>query len=160
MAVTWKQLAYAADVALLSDTAPEDVTKAAAAAGSASDASRQDHKHDITTAAAGNIAPDDSAAEGSATSLARSDHTHGFANVAPTAAVDGGAAAEGSSSDISARADHKHALGPLAADLDFAGNEGKDMCLYNSAADPATPVLGKIYFKTGTLDCWVCTVIA
>jgi len=92
--------------------------------------------------------------------LARSDHTHAFTNVAPTAAVDGGAAAEGTSSSITARADHKHALGPLTADLNFAGNEGTDFCLQNSAADPATPVLGKIYFKTGSLDCWVCTAIA
>jgi len=58
------------------DTAPVNVTKAAAAAGSASDVSRQDHKHDVTTATASAQVPGDSAIEGSATSLARSDHKH------------------------------------------------------------------------------------
>jgi hypothetical protein len=62
----------------LSDTAPVNVTKAAASAGTATEASRQDHKHDVTTATAASITPGDSAGEGSATSLARSDHAHGL----------------------------------------------------------------------------------
>ncbi len=60
----------------LTSTAPVNVTKAAAAVGTSSEAARQDHKHDITTATAGAATPGDSAAEGSATSLARSDHQH------------------------------------------------------------------------------------
>lgn len=60
----------------LSSTAPVNVTKSAASAGVATEASRQDHKHDVTTAAAGAATPGDSVAEGSATSLARSDHRH------------------------------------------------------------------------------------
>lgn len=63
----------------LSSTNPVNVTKAAASAGVAADASRQDHKHDVTTAAAGAITPGDAAAEGTATSLARSDHQHSIA---------------------------------------------------------------------------------
>jgi len=62
----------------LSDTDPVNVTKAAASEGTATEASRQDHKHDVTTAAAASITPGDSAGEGSATSLARSDHAHGL----------------------------------------------------------------------------------
>lgn len=91
----------------LSNTAPVDVTKSAAAAGAASEAARQDHKHDVSTAAAGAIAIGDTAAEGSATSLARSDHTHGLAAPGSPANVTKAAAAPGASS-APARADHKH----------------------------------------------------
>ena len=58
----------------LSATVPVNVTKAAASAGSATEAAKQDHKHDVTTAAASTIGTANS--EGSATSLARSDHGH------------------------------------------------------------------------------------
>lgn len=59
-----------------SNTAPADITKAAAAIGTSGEPARADHKHDVTTAAAGAATPGDAAAEGSATSLARSDHQH------------------------------------------------------------------------------------
>lgn len=59
-----------------SNAAPANVTKAAASAGAATDMARRDHKHDVTTAAAGAQAFGDTAAEGSASSLARSDHRH------------------------------------------------------------------------------------
>lgn len=68
-----------ADAAVASATPPVNVTKAAASAGSAAQVSRQDHKHDITTAAALEIT-DSTEAEGTATTLARSDHTHGHGN--------------------------------------------------------------------------------
>lgn len=55
-------------------TPPVNVTKAAAAVGTSTEIARQDHKHDVTTAAA--VAVGTANAEGSATSLARSDHTH------------------------------------------------------------------------------------
>jgi hypothetical protein len=58
----------------LSATVPVNVTKAAAAAGSATEASRQDHKHDITTAVPVDIGTAN--AEGSSASLARADHVH------------------------------------------------------------------------------------
>lgn len=48
----------------------------------------------------------------------------------------------------------------LSADLDFAGNEATDLALHNSATDPATPVLGKIYFKTGDTHPYICTAVA
>ncbi len=54
--------------------APVNVTKAANAEGTATSLARSDHKHDITTAAASDLA--NANAEGSATSLARSDHAH------------------------------------------------------------------------------------
>lgn len=46
MAVTWKALAYAADVASLSDSSPVSVGTAVAA-GSGASASRYDHVHDL-----------------------------------------------------------------------------------------------------------------
>ena len=59
----------------LTATAPVNVTKAAAAVGVATDAARQDHKHDVSTASASEIT-DSTNSEGAATSLARSDHGH------------------------------------------------------------------------------------
>lgn len=58
----------------LSDTDPADVTKSSASEGVATEASRRDHKHDISTGTPSSIGT--SNAEGSATSLARSDHGH------------------------------------------------------------------------------------
>jgi hypothetical protein len=60
----------------LASSAPVDITKAAAAVGVGTTAARDDHKHDVSTAAAGAATPGDTTAEGSATSLARSDHRH------------------------------------------------------------------------------------
>jgi hypothetical protein len=60
--------------AVLTSTAPVNVTKAAAAVGVGTDAARNDHKHDITTGTP--VAVGTANAEGAATSLARSDHVH------------------------------------------------------------------------------------
>ena len=96
-----------ADAPAITNSAPVNVTKAAAAVGVAADAARADHKHDITTATAGTIAVGDSAAEGAATSLARSDHTHAL--TAPTAPADvTKAAASAGVATTVARSDHKH----------------------------------------------------
>ena len=64
----------ASGAAALTSSAPANVTKAAAVVGSATDAAKADHKHDITTAAPSSIGTAN--AEGSAISLARSDHVH------------------------------------------------------------------------------------
>jgi hypothetical protein len=90
----------------LSNTAPVDVDPQAASAGVASEASRQDHKHDIVTAAAGATTPGDAAAEGTANSLARSDHQHSLANFGTGA----GTFCEGNDSRLSdARTPTSHA---------------------------------------------------
>ncbi|HLF05237.1 MAG TPA: hypothetical protein VI855_08485, partial [Dehalococcoidia bacterium] len=96
----------------LGSAAPADVTKAAAAEGTATSVARSDHKHDITAAAAGASAVADTAAEGTATSLARSDHRHsreafggaGYPLDVEAAEADGAAA-------TLARSDHQHKLG-------------------------------------------------
>lgn len=137
--MSWKKVAYLDEVATLSDTAPVDVTKAAAAAGSATDASRQDHKHDVTTGAPGTIGESDTPAEGSATSLARSDHVHGSpATYAPsTHTLDS----------------HGNPTGPIEINKQSLVNPVIDP----QVTDPAAPVDGQIYYKTADdhLYCYV-----
>jgi hypothetical protein len=58
----------------LSATAPVSVTKATAQAGSATEASKQDHKHDISTGTP--VAVGTANDEGDGTSLARGNHIH------------------------------------------------------------------------------------
>lgn len=58
----------------LSDLAPLNVNRTAAAAGVSVLASRYDHKHDVDVAAPSTVAQAN--AEGAATSLSRSDHVH------------------------------------------------------------------------------------
>jgi hypothetical protein len=60
--------------AALTASAPADVTKSAAVVGVGTTAARSDHKHDVSTAAAGAVGTTNT--EGAATSLARSDHAH------------------------------------------------------------------------------------
>lgn len=58
----------------VSDTAPVDVDKSAAQAGTSGESARRDHKHDVSTATPVDVGTAN--AEGAATSLARSDHVH------------------------------------------------------------------------------------
>jgi hypothetical protein len=118
----WKKILLEGDVAALSDNLPVDVDFSAASAGVGTTASRYDHKHDVPEAAVGDLA-----------------------------AVDGGAASVGSLNKF-VRADHKHALGPLVADLNFNEHEADAMALQNlTAADGVTTTkLGRIYFDTST----------
>lgn len=93
----------------VSSTAPVNVTRATASAGVASDAARQDHKHDIATAApaAGSVAVGNSAGAGSSSSLAAADHVHPVTRGTPVNV--GTANAAGSGTDF-ASGDHVHAL--------------------------------------------------
>ena len=117
MAITWKKLAFADDVASLSNADPADIGT--------------------------------SKAEGVGTAASRDDHVHVIGNGAINAAAMIANDVVGS--------EHIEAL---SADLDFAKNEATAMALDNQAADPATPVLGQIYFHTGALAPVVCTAIA
>lgn len=60
--------------AVVTASAPANVTKAAAAVGVATDAARADHKHDITTGAPSTTGASNT--EGSSSSLSRADHVH------------------------------------------------------------------------------------
>jgi len=61
----------------LTNNSPVNVTKSPAVLGVGTAAARDDHKHDISTAAA--ISITNTNTEGTATTLARSDHTHALA---------------------------------------------------------------------------------
>lgn len=115
-----------------SNTAPANVTKAAAAIGTSGEPARADHKHDVTTAAPGATGVASASGEGSASSLARSDHTH-QSNTAPVN-VTKAAAAIGTSGEP-ARADHKHDIttaAPAATGLSTASGEGSASSLARS----------------------------
>lgn len=116
-----EDLSFAVDFAT---STPADVTKAAAVIGTVDRAAREDHKHDITTAAPGATGVATTSGEGSATTVARSDHTH-QSNTAP-ANVTKAAAAIGTSGEP-ARADHKHDIStaaPAAAGVGTTSGEG------------------------------------
>lgn len=106
--LAWQQFTSA-----LTSSAPVNVNKSAAAAGTSGTAARSDHKHDIDTAttAAGAVQVGGAAAEGTATSLARSDHVHTVSRGTP---VDIGNANAAGSAATFAGSDHVHNL-PLSA---------------------------------------------
>ena len=122
--MTWKKVMLEGDVPVLSDTAPVDADFGAASAGVATDASRQDHKHDVPAALVGDLA-----------------------------AVDGGAAAVGAANKF-VRADHKHALGPLQANLNCNQKElvGQVMHSVASAPNSGAEVEGQIYYNSTVGD--------
>lgn len=116
--------------AVVTGSAPADVTKAAAAVGVATAAARADHKHDVTTAAPAATGVGTSSGEGTATTLARSDHSH-QSNTAPSD-ITKAAAAIGTSGQP-ARADHKHDISTAAAaDIAAANAEGSATSLARS----------------------------
>lgn len=123
----WKKILLEGDAAVLSGTAPVDVDFNAASAGVATEASRQDHKHDVPEALVGDLA-----------------------------AVDGGAAAVGTANKF-VRADHKHGLGPLVADLDFSRKKGVKLVLDVVGTHDATPVTGEIDYLTSDNHPYVYT---
>ena len=118
--MTWKKVMLEGDVPVLSATAPVNTDFSAASAGVATDASRQDHKHDVPEALVGDLV-----------------------------AVDGGAAAVGTANKF-VRADHKHALGPLQANLDCNQKElvGQVMHAVASAPNSGSEVEGQIYYNS------------
>jgi len=142
--------------ATLSDTAPADVTKDTAAAGVAAEASRQDHKHDVSTAAPGatGVRVGNTSAEGSATSLSRSDHTHAVTAAAPSSV---GAANAAGSATTFVRSDHVHAgLTRDAGDFDTFGAKtpaSADLALIEDSAAAGAKkktTLGALFTALGT----------
>jgi len=74
----------------LTNTAPTDVTKASAAVGTSSEASRSDHKHDVATATPAALSAGGTNQEGSASTLSRSDHVHQLPSSFPPSGSAGG----------------------------------------------------------------------
>lgn len=126
MVATWKKLAYADEVATLSDETAHDIGTVAAA-GVAADASRHDHVHRL-----GNGAVDTAAV------LAN--------DVVETLKIK--------------NANVTTAKLSIDANLNVNKKELTAAALDNQASDPTTPVLGQIYFKTGDLHPYICTVIS
>lgn len=121
----------------LTATAPVNVTKAAAVVGVSTEAARQDHKHDVTTASPVAAAIGNTQSEGTATSLARSDHRHAVSSAAPVSV--GTANAEGAATTF-ARSNHVHSgLTRGAADL-------------NSFTEKAAPVSADVLLLEDSAD--------
>jgi len=149
--MVFKKILLEGDAAVLSDTVPVDVDFLAADKGVATEASRQDHKHDVPEALVGDIvAPSFAGAGvGTANKFVRADHKHQLTEgtLADLKPVDGTAESLGTA-DALVRADHIHALGPLVANLDFAKKQATAMALDVQATAPGTPVVGQIYFNS------------
>ena len=122
--MAWKKILLEGDAAVLSNIAPVDVDFNAASAGVATEAARQDHKHDLAEGVVGNIA-----------------------------AVDGSTAALGTNAAV-AHVDHVHPLGPLVAALDFNSQQAKSLVLEAVATppDPGAETEGQVYFDTTVGD--------
>jgi hypothetical protein len=120
----WKKVLLEGDAAALSDALPMDVDFTGASAGSSVEASRRDHKHDVPEA-----------------------------ELADLAAVDGGAASVGTVNRF-VRADHKHALGPLLANLDFNQKQaiGQVLHVATSAPNSGSEVEGQLYYNSSAGD--------
>jgi len=167
MVATWKKLAFTDEVAIVSDEVAHDIGTVAGA-GVATDASRHDHAHRL-----GNGAVDVAAvlATDVVETLKIKDANVTAAKLATDAvetlkikdlnvttgklaadAVDGTKLA-----DDAVGSEH---IEPLSAKLECNGQQLENAVLENNAADPTTPVLGKIYFKTGDTHPYVCTAIA
>jgi hypothetical protein len=99
------------------------------------------------------------AAEGVAMDASRHDHVHRLGNGAvDVAAVLASDVVDGTKiADDAVGSEH---IEPLSAKLECNGQQLENAVLENNAADPTTPVLGKIYFKTGDTHPYVCTAIA
>lgn len=113
--MVWKKILLEGDAAVLSDTAPVNVDHAVADKGVATEAARQDHKHDLNEGVIGTLK-----------------------------AIDGTAKALGTDNAVP-HLDHIHALGPLVANLDFNKKQATGMALDVQATAPLTPVDGQIY---------------
>ena len=140
--MSWKKVAYLDEVATLSDTAPVDVTKAAAAQGVGTAASRDDHKHDVSTGVPGTIGESDTPTEGSATSLSRSDHVHG-SPASYTPAVHEASHKSGGGDEILL-----NEFGDPTGAIEINKQALVNLVIDPQAVAPGTPVDGQAYFDT------------
>jgi len=131
--VTWKEIAFKDDCAILSTEDAHDIGTEAAA-GIATDASKHDHVHVL---GAGTV--DGTSIELTANAL----------NVV----ADGITAAK--IKDDAVGSEHIEAL---SANLDFAGNQAQDMVvLQDTIGSPPTAVVGKWFQDSSTKKLYVCT---
>lgn len=156
----WKRILLEGDAAVLSDTAPVNVDYGAASAGVATQAARQDHKHDVPEAVLADLARSDfmSGAIGTLDKFVRADHRHTLTRgvSGELKAVDASAASIGSSSGLIS-VDHVHALGPMAGPTNFSGYELRGLRLQQVASGPDTANMGLMVFLSGDLHPYVYT---
>jgi len=151
MAVEWKKVALYDEVASLSDAAPEAVGTAAAA-GTGTDASRNDHVHDLGADCidSGDLIADDVV-----------DTEHLAAGAVDTTALGADAVNGDKIADGAVGSEHIEAL---SAALDFAGNQATDHVIHTvadaTARDALTPVVGKMVWQTDEGHPYVCTSAA
>jgi hypothetical protein len=126
--MSWKRLLLEGDAAVLSDTAPVNVDHAVASAGTAAQAARQDHKHDLNEGVVGTLK-----------------------------AVDGSSAALGTDNAVP-HLDHVHALGPLVANLNFNKKQATGMALDVQSSAPSSPVEGQTYYSSADKHPYVYVV--
>ena len=142
--MSWKELAYKDEVAVLTDTAPVDIDKSAAAVGTAGDAARQDHKHDVSVAAPVAITENASQVEGVATTLSRSDHEHESpASWDPSAHATDHKSGGGDEVDLDE-------LGNPTGPIDFAQQQADGLVLETASSGPdaASEVGGQVYYNS------------
>ena len=120
--MAWKKILLEGDAALLSDNAPVNVDHAAASAGSAADAGRRDHKHDLDEGVVGTLK-----------------------------AVDGTAATLGTNNAVP-HLDHIHALGPLVANLNANQKQMVGMVVHVALTGPnaASEAEGQVWYNNNT----------
>jgi hypothetical protein len=135
MAVVWKEIAYAADVATLSAETAHDIGTTAAA-GAASDASKHDHVHVLGAGTVDNST---------------------IANTAGVLSVKADGITAAQIADDAVGSEHIEAL---SAALDFAGYQAVDMVIHTSNDAPTTPVVGKVWYEGDTTKTYICTSAA
>ena len=129
--MSWKKIAYLDEVATLSNNAPADVKVQTADKGVGTAASRDDHKHNVTSGVPGSITENVvTPLEGTSPNLARVDHTHGSpADWTPKAHALSG---------------HTQATAELLINKQALRNPVIDP----QATAPSTPVDGQVYYST------------
>jgi hypothetical protein len=142
--MSWRKIAYLDEVATLSDAVPADVKVQTASAGTGTAASRDDHKHNVTTGVPGSITENVlTPLEGTSVNLARSDHTHGTpADWTPKAHATSHKSGGGDSIKLNEFADP---TGEIKINKQALRNPVIDP----QATAPSTPVAGQVYFNTG-----------
>lgn len=130
---------------------PENITKSDALVGISTNIARQDHKHDITTGAAGTILIGSESSEGTATSLSRSDHVHALQAPSAPENVLKQTASSGTALTV-ARADHKHDVATgVPVSIGISNLEGTATSLARSDHSHSGQILQSIFSEV-TVD--------
>lgn len=140
--MSWRDVAYLDEVATLSDVAPQDVDKSAAAQEVGTAASRDDHKHDVSVGLPVAITEAASQDEGVATSLARSDHAHASPSDWTPKVHEASHKLSGSDEIL------LNEFGNPTASIEINKQALVNPVIDPQAVAPSTPVDGQVYYDT------------